>query len=60
MQLTLNQWVESSSLSGDTKRHFRVSFFYFYLHICKICCTFAADFEKKQHGRTDQTHTDEA
>ncbi len=26
-QLTLNQWVESSSLSGDTKRHFQVSFF---------------------------------
>ena len=27
-QLTLNQWVESSSLSGDTKRRKRVSFLF--------------------------------
>ena len=26
-QLTLNQWVESSSLSGDTKNEFRLVFF---------------------------------
>ena len=50
-QLTLNQWVESSSLSGDTKDTFECLFFYpnqnififwqIYLHMSKKNRTFA-------------------
>ena len=49
-QLTLNQWVESSSLSGDTKdaiwRLFLCLFVFLmqiYLHISKKSSNFVAD-----------------
>ena len=37
-QLTLNQWVESSSLSGDTEKDIRVrmSFFLFVRFACTV------------------------
>ncbi len=35
-QLTLNQWVESSSLSGDTKTLISVFFLFFFFFICVI------------------------